>query len=169
MTYNALKQNIRTWIVNTLNIEVIFSHGSGPRPKNQYAVMNILSIEKLIEDVRTETRLVGGEIQADYKGVRKVIVSINIYRDNTNEQMIKLRSSLSKILTQDYFNNLDIGIIEPNQINHIPELIGKSWENRSQCDFMFNYIPTVDADIDISEIKKIEVTNEINGEVINVQ
>lgn len=168
MTYTDLKQNIRTWIVNTLNIEVIFSHGAGPRPKGQYAIMNIFAIEKLLEDVRTETRISGQAIQADYKGVRKVTISINIYRDNTNEQMIKLKSSLSKILTQDYFNDLDIGIIEPNQINHVPEQIGKSWEDRSQCDFLFHYVPDIESDADISEIKQIEVTNEINGELISI-
>jgi len=169
MTYDDLRSNIRVWIENTLGLTVIYSHGKGPRPKDQYVVMNILAIEKLLEDVRIETRLGGGEIQADYKGVRKVTISINIYRDNTNEQMIKLRSSLSKILTQDYFNGLDIGIIEPNQINYVPEQIGKSWEDRSQCDFLFHYVPDIDNDPDISEIKKIEVTNEISGDTINVQ
>lgn len=171
MTFDDLKENIRTWIVNITAFadkKVIFSHGKGPRPTGQYAVLNIISIEKLIEDVRTETRLGGGEIQADYKGIRKVMASINIYRDNTTEQMINLKTSLSKITTQDYFNALDIGIIEPNTVNHIPEQIGKSWEDRSQCDFFFHYMPTITSDPDISEIKEIVITNEINDEVINI-
>ncbi len=164
MTFDDFKKNIRTWIANTLTVEVIFSHGKGPRPSGQYAVMNVVLIEKLIEDVRTETREVGGEIRADYEGIRKAMVSVNVYRENTTEQMNKLKNSLSRVLIQDYFNDLDIGIIEPNQVNHIPEQIGESWEDRSQCDFFFHVLLDIEIDADISEIKKIEITNEINGE-----
>jgi len=168
MTYDDFKKNIRTWVVNTLSIEVIFSHGDGPRPNDQYAVVNILSISKPIEDVRNEIRQGNGDITASYEGIRKAMVSINIYRDESTEQMVKLKSSLSKILTQDYFNNLDIGIVEPGQTNRIPEQIGKSWENRSQCDFFFHYLPDIESDQDISEIKHVEVTNEINGDLISI-
>jgi len=164
MTFDDFKKNIRTWIADTLSVEVIFSHGKGPRPNGQYAVMNVVLIEKIIEDVRTETREVGGEIRADYEGIRKTMISINVYRDNTTEQMNKLKNSLSRVLIQDYFNDLDIGIIDPNQVNHIPEQIGESWEDRSQCDFFFHVLLDIESDPDISEIKKIEVTNEINGE-----
>ena len=168
MTYDDLRKNIATWVKNVLAIEVIYASGQGPRPKDQYVTINVTPSEKLIEDVRTETREVGGEIRADYEGVRKIMVSINVYRGEPMQAMITLRNSLSKILTQDYFNSLDIGIIEPNAINRIPEQIGKSWEDRSQCDFFFHYIPDIDSDPDISEIKQIEITNEINGEMINV-
>lgn len=168
MTFDALKQNIRTWVAFFLNTEVIFSHGNGPRPNGQYAILNVVNINKLGDDDRSETRQVGGEIQADYTGIRKVMVSINIYRGDTQEQMLKLTSSLSKIFTQDYFNNLNIGIIEPSDIRHIPEVIGKSWEDRTQCDFFFYYNPDIENDLDISEIKQIEITNEINGEDITI-
>ena len=167
MTYDNFKKNIRTWVADTLGVEVIFSHGSGPRPNGQYAVVNILSISKPIEDVRTEIRQDNGDITASYEGIRKVMISINIYRDESTEQMIKLKGSLSRILVQDYFNNLDIGIVEPSQTNRIPEQIGKSWENRSQCDFFFHYLPDIESDPDISEIKHVEVTNEINGDLIS--
>lgn len=165
MTFEELKQNLRIWVKDILDTEVIFSHGSGPRPKNQYTVINVGPIEKLIQDVRTETRQGNGDIKADYIGVRKVMVSINIYRDDVEQKMIDLRSSLSKILTQDYFNNLNIGIINSSEIRHIPEQIGKAWENRSQCDFFF-HITFSEIDADISEIKEIEITNEINGDLI---
>jgi len=168
MTFSDFQKNIRTWIVNTLNVEVIYSHGKGPRPKGQYAVMNVVNIGKLIKDEISVTREVNGDIRADYKGIKKTMVSINIYRDDTMQLMTNLKSSLSTILTQDYFNALDIGIISPDGINHIPEQIGKDWENRSQCDFSFHYIPTVSSDADISEIKKVDITNKINAEVINV-
>ena len=59
-------KNIRTWVVNTLGVEVIFSHGTGPRPNGQYAVVNILSISKPIEDVRSEIRQGNGDITASY-------------------------------------------------------------------------------------------------------
>lgn len=167
MTYDNLRRNIATWIRDTLNIEAIYAYGDGPRPDGQYATINVMPTEKLIEDVRTETRELNGDIRADYKGIRKVMVSVNIYRGEPMQAMTTLKSSLSKITTQDYFNALDIGIIEPNQINRIPEQIGKSWEDRSQCDFFFHYIPDITSDPDISEIKQIEVTNSINGEIIN--
>ena len=77
MTYDNLRRNIATWIRDTLNIEAIYSYGDGPRPNGQYATINVTPSEKLIQDVRTETREVGGEIRADYKGIRKVMVSIN--------------------------------------------------------------------------------------------
>jgi len=76
--------------------------------------------------------------------------------------MSTLRSSLDKILTQDYFNGLDIGILQASDIKRVPEQIGESWENRSQCDFFF-HITVLSTDADISEIKKIELTNEIDG------
>lgn len=168
MTFDAFRKNIRTWIADTLSIEVIFSHGKGPRPNGQYAVLNVVSIEKLIEDVRTEARKSDGKVKANYQGIRKVMISINIYRANTMEQMMKLRGSLEKISTQDYFNTLDVGLINSSNVNHIPEQIGKDWEDRSQCDFFFHYIPTVESDADISEIKQIEVTNKINNETLKI-
>jgi len=166
VTFPELKQHIRTWVVDTLAMEVIFAPALGPRPLDQYALLNIVSVEKLINDVRTETRLGSGAIQADYQGIRKVMASVNVYRGDVMTEMVDLRSSLSRILTQDYFNALDIGIINSSNVNHIPELIGKDWEDRSQCDFFFHYLPTIQNDPDIGEIKQIEVTNEINGETI---
>ena len=168
MTFDIFKQAIRTWIVTTTALadaKVIFSHGQGPRPKGQYAILNITTSTKLGEDVRSETREINGDIRADYSGPRKLMVSINIYRDGVMDKMIQLKSSLDKILTQDYFNNLDIGIVEQSDVRDIPEQIGKSWENRTQCDFFFHAVFT-ETDADISEIKEIEVTNEINGDLI---
>lgn len=168
MTFYELQQAIRDWIVNITAFadeDVILSHGAGPRPKLQYAVLNIALTTKLGEDVRTETREVGGEIRADYSGPRKIMASINIYRDDTMQKMVNLKGSLDKIITQDYFNALNIGIVEQSDIRHIPEQIGKAWENRSQCDFFFHGVFT-ETDADISEIKQIEVTNEINGDLI---
>ena len=170
MTFNEFEQAIRDWIVNVLGLadtKVIFSHGAGPRPEGQYAILNIVTTDKLGEDVRIEERQIGGDIKADYLGPRKIMVSVNIYRDDVMQKMITLKSSLDRIIAQDYFNELNIGIVEDSDIRHIPEQIGKAWEDRSQCDFFFHAVFT-DTDEDISEIKQIEITNEINGEVINV-
>jgi len=94
-----------------------------------------------------------------------MMVSINIYRDDAEQKMINLKDSLSRVTIEDYFNALDIGILSPSEIRHVPEQIGKAWENRTQCDFLFHVVfKTTDADI--SEIKEIEVTNEINGDLI---
>jgi hypothetical protein len=170
MTFIEFKQSIRTWIVNTTELtddNVIFSHGSGPRPIGQYAILNITTVNKLGEDVRTEERQVGGDIKATYLGPRKLMVSVNIYRDDTTEKMLDLKGSLDKVLTQDYFNAENIGITQQSEIRHIPEQIGKAWENRSQCDFFF-YAVFTKTDVDIGEIKIIEVTNEISDEIIIV-
>ena len=168
MTFDLLEQSIRDWIVNVTGLadnHVIMSHGAGPRPTGQYAVLNIALTTKLGEDVRTETREGNGDIKADYAGPRKAMASINIYRDDVMQKMINLKGSLDKIITQDYFNSLNIGIAEQSDIRRIPEQIGKAWENRTQCDFFFHAVFT-ETDADISEIKQIEVTNEINGELI---
>lgn len=170
MTLDEFEQAIRDWIVNTLTLaddKVILSHGAGPRPEDQYATLRVLNIGKLGEDSRTETREVSGEIRADYSGIRKIMVPINIYRDTAMQQVIKLKSSLDKITGQDYFNDLNIGIVEQSEIRDIDEIIGKAWEDRSQCDFFFHAV-FEDSDADISEIKQIEITNEINGEDIIV-
>ena len=164
LTFEEFRQAIRVWMVDVIGpMEVIISHGTGPRPKGQYATLNVMSpSEKLIIETREDTRELNGDIRADYTGVRKIMVSVNIYRDDVEQKMINLKSSLSRVLIQDYFNGLDIGIIEPSEIRHIPEEIGKSWENRTQCDFFFHVVfKTTDANI--GEIKQIEVTNEING------
>lgn len=163
MTVSEFKQNIRTWVVNVLGVEVIFSHGSGPRPSGKYAVINILNIESVMTPEVIQTRQGDGAIQADYNNIQKSMVSINIYRDDSLDSMINLKNSLGKISIQDYFNNLNIGILVPNAINRVPEQIGKSWENRSQCDYFFHYVPTITPDSDVSEIKQIEVTNNIDG------
>jgi len=80
MTIEEFNLNILNWVKATLNIEAIFSHGAGPRPKGQYAVTNLLAITKPVVDDNMEvTREVGGEIRADYSGIRKMMVSINKY------------------------------------------------------------------------------------------
>ena len=168
MTISEFEQVIRDWIVNVTGFvdgKVILSHGAGPRPTGQYAVLNVALTTKLGEDVRVETREGSGAIRADYSGPRKIMASINIYRDDTMGKMGGLKGSLEKITIQDYFNALDIGIVEQSDIRHIPEQIGKAWEDRAQCDFFFHVVFT-ETDADISEIKRIEVTNEINGDLI---
>jgi len=168
MDFATFEQAIRDWIVTTSGLadnKVIKSHGSGPRPTGQYAILNIVLTTKLGEDVRKETRETNGDIRADYTSPRKAMVSINFYRDTTMQKMINLKGSLDKILTQDYFNAQDIGIVEQSDVRHLPEQIGKAWENRSQCDFFFHVVFS-ETDTNIGEIKQIEVTNEINGELI---
>jgi len=168
LTFEEFRQAVRDWMVVGLQLtddHIIISHGSGPRPEGQYATLNVMTPEKLIVDVRADTRETNGDIRADYTGVRKMMVSINVYRNDVEQQMINLKDSLSRVTIEDYFNALDIGILSPSEIRHIPEQIGKGWENRTQCDFFFHVVfATTDADI--SEIKEIIVTNEINGEII---
>ncbi len=168
-TKPAFYKDIRIWIADTLSIEVIYSHGDGPRPHGQYAIMNVVNISKIVEDEMIFNRDAIGEITAEYNSVKKAMVSINIYRDDAMQAMANLKSSLSKISTQDYFNRVNIGIVNQGSINNIPEKIGKNWENRSQCDFFFHYIPAAEKDINVGEIKKIELTDKINDEVINIE
>ena len=164
MTLKEFKVAIGNWIT-AQGIPSIFAYGEGTRPNGTYATLNVVSIEKLIEDTLVAERQVGGEIKATYKGIRKVMLSMNIYRGESMQSMMDLRSSLSRVITQDYFNDLDIGILNPSDVRHIPEQIGQHWEDRSQCDFFFHVVFS-DTEANVGEIKTIEVTNQINGEII---
>ena len=159
INYTTIENNIKNWIRTETGLSsgnVISQNDNHPRPIGQYATVRIFDAVVIGHDTFTTTNSINDTVNLNYKGLRRIMVGVNIYRDGTvtaQNQMARLVSSFNRIDTGYYFSDLGYGIINSSEIRDLPELVNNNWENRKQCDF-FIYV-TDDETINIEAITKV--------------
>ena len=164
--FAELQKDLTTWVKNTTGLNsghVIPGNDSGPRPTDQYITIRVLDPEAVGHDSYiVSTNLIDDtSVDINYKGLRQIMVSINIFRGDALGLMTSLKSSLNRVLTQDFLLEKHIGTINTSQTRDLSEQIEGTWEERRQCDFFFflsdSNVETVEA------IETIQGTNLIDG------
>lgn len=163
----SIENTIRTWIVGVTGVEVIFAHPNAPRPTVPYVVINIPEIVQGGTSERIYTELVDESVDIEHSTTNKLMVSINTYYTGAKRNATIIKDSLSRITVRDALWAGGLGYISAGTISDIHEVIDKLWEERSQFDCFF-YVRSTDEE-NIETIKKVDITNEIDGYNVVIQ
>ena len=157
LTNVQIEDAIYGWINGLLSMTAIFAYPDAPRPTASYVLINFLT------DLQNGTEETDGTLKVDestdniYSSVNTVTFSVNTYYDGAFQNAVTINKSLMKLTVQDYLFAAGLGFISVTQIQKIPELIDKRWEERAQFDIVFSVRRSNTENI--ATIKQVEVNN----------
>lgn len=156
MNIIQIEDALYNWLNGLLGLEVIIAYPNAPRPTTSYALINIIT------DSEFGTEESDGELTPIYASFNQVTISINTYYAASYQSAINIKKSLMKVEVSDQLWEAGLGYATSTQIQKIPELIDKRWEERAQFDIVFN-IREETAIETVGQIEKVQLTNEIDG------
>jgi len=167
MTNTEIENIMYGWINGLLSMTAIFAYPDAPRPTSSYVLINFLT------DTKLGTHETDGVLQVDdstnntYSSMNQTTFSINTYYDGAYQKAVDIQKSLMKLTVEEYLFDNGLGFIEMTQIQKIPELIDKKWEERAQFDISFSVRRETTENIET--IKKFEIENEIDNTTTIIQ
>jgi hypothetical protein len=157
-----MENTIYLWINGILGLQAIFAYPDEDRPKTPYVLINSLSDVQKGTEESTSVLLPDTSTDKTYSAVAEVTFSVNTYYSGAYQQAINIKKSLMLVEVQDLLYSSGLGYLSSTQIQKIPELIDKRWEERAQFDIVF--LVRYEAKENIETIKKIEVNNNTIGD-----
>lgn len=167
MTNTEIEDTIYSWINGILGFDAIFAYPDAPRPSTSYVLINFLT------DIKTGTHETIGVLQGDdstnntYSSLDEITISINTYYNGAFQKAVDIQKSLMLISVEDLLNDNGLGFLNHTQIQKIPEIIDKKWEERAQFDITFSVRRQTTENI--ATIKKIETENLIDNTTIIIE
>ena len=160
LDFIQLRNDVKKWVRDVTGLDsshVINQNSKGTTPTGQYATVRILDPIRIGSDTKTYSDAANDTVDINYEGLVKIMVSVNIYRENGNitplSQMALLKASFNRISTQDYFRSKNIGIIDSSESRDLSSVFNDAWTERRQMDAFF-YL--VDKDIEnVTTILKV--------------
>lgn len=161
MDLATLKGTLLTWVRRETRITVIFARQDKPRPKFPYATIyapNPAIRVGAIDEIRPNDDDTGYE----QHGLRTTTVSLNIYGDDANDLMSRLRDSLDWPLTQEEFATAGLALVGETGPKDLSAFEDTKHVERSQLDlvFMYGITRSPDEDRDVGQIATVELTRE---------
>lgn len=142
--YIQLRNDMKAWVRDVTGLDnghVINQNSKGTTPTEQYATVRVLDPIRIGHDTKTYSDAVNDTVDINYEGLVKIMVSVNVYRENGNitplSQMALLKGSFNRVSTQDYFRGKDIGIIDSSETRDLSSVFNDAWTERRQADFFF--------------------------------
>lgn len=169
--FDQLYNDTATWVKTVTGLtdaNVIPQNDAGVRPSGQYATIRVLDPEKIGHDSYkiTTNAIDDTTVDINYDGIRRVMISINIFRGDALGAMDKLKSSFDRVLTQEYFAGKNIGIINSSETRDLSDVVNSAWEERRQADFFF-YVTNLETET-LEAIETVTGTNQIDGKTYTV-
>lgn len=169
--FAQLQIDFNTWVKTVTGLDnnhSIPQNDTGARPSGQYAALRIMSPEKIGRDAyQTVTNTLDPtSVDINYNAMFQIMLSVNVYRGDALGTINKLKTSLDRVLTQEYFAGKGIGIINASATRDLSDTINGSWEERRQADFFF-FITDEETET-VEAIETITGTNLIDGKAYTV-
>lgn len=163
----SIETALYAWVFGELDILTIFSHQNAPRPTGQYALIQLSESTPIGHGGSRGERQLDDSVVIEYSLLYQLMVSINVFRGDSSTKISQLRDSLLKITVRDDLTDADLGFNNSSAMRNIPDAIDKLWEQREQMDFFF-YTRSITSET-INEIKKIELTNQLDSSTTLIQ
>lgn len=161
INFIELRNDLKSWVRNTTGLDsrhVINQNSKGVTPTGQYATVRVMDPMRIGSDTKEYANADNDTVDISYIGLVKIMVSINIYRENGNitplSQMAKLKASFDRVTTQDYFRSKNIGIIDSSESRDLSSVFNDAWIERRQTDFFF-YVEDTDTE-NVTAIMKVD-------------
>lgn len=163
----AIEKALYDWVKAAISMETIFAHQNAPRPVGQFALVNLVQNTAIGHCESDLVRQGDDSIEVEYSHVYNLMASINVFRGDAFSKVVALRDSICKITVKDDLWAAGLAFVTTSDVRDIPDVTDKNWEERAQIDFFF-HIRSLEGET-INEIKKVEITNELDGSTTIVE
>lgn len=163
----AIENALITWANAQTGTAVIISDQSKPRPTTAYITIEIPAFLPVGTAGKEETAQPTDLVKIESSTTFDILVSLNFYRAGAFTNASILRDSFESVSVIETLEAAGLFFISTSDIRHIPDVVNKKFEERYQMDASF-YIRSL-ADETIEQIKKIELTNELDDTTIIVE
>lgn len=167
MTVTEIEDALYAWINGILGIQAIFAYPSAPRPTSSYAYINVYQNQNRSTRGYESEELVDESIDNVYSHSQEIIVSINTFYGGAVDLADTIRNSVDRVDVRESLWAAGLGIGPATIAEKIPEIIDRKYEERARFDMSF-FIRS-EATENIETIKKIELTNEIDGTTVTIE
>ena len=157
----AIENVLLEWANGLTGSVVIIEDQSKPRPTTPYISLKITTFIPVGYAGKEETAVPVDLVKFDYSTTYDILVSINFYRDGAFTNASKLRDGFDSISVIEGLESNGLFFISTSDIRDIPNVVKKKFEERYQMDVSF-YIRSASTET-LEQIKKIELTNELDG------
>ena len=162
MTNAEIENAIYGWINGQLSLTAVFAYPNAPRPTTSYVLINFLTDLQLCTEETIGVLKVDETTDNTYSTLNEMTISINTYYSGAYQSAVDINNSLMKTTIKEYLYAAGLGFINTTQVQKIPELIDKKWEERAQFDITFSVRRSTTENIET--IKKIEINDETIGD-----
>ncbi|MCK5603148.1 hypothetical protein KAR91_14800 [Candidatus Pacearchaeota archaeon] len=163
----TIEKALRAWINDAICVKTIFAHQNAPKPVGQFALVNLVQNTVLGHGESDLERQDDDSIEAEYSNVYNLMVSVNVFRDDAFSKVVSLRDSICLITVKDNLWAAGLAFATTSDVRDIPDVTDKTWEERAQIDFFF-HVRSLECET-INEIKKVEITNQLDGSTTIVE
>lgn len=157
---DAIEDALRVWAVGVTGLETIFANPNAPRPTIPYVLIHVFQNVPIGTREAETTLKIDESTDVDYSNVELLSVSINVYYSNAYKLATKLKDSLGRVTVTDQLFAAGLGYNKAGNVQDIPEIINKQWEERGQFDCFF-FTRSSDEE-NIETIQSVEITNEVD-------
>lgn len=157
---DAIENALRVWAAGITGLETIFANPNAPRPTSPYVLIHVFQNAPIGTREAGATLKIDESADVDYSNVELLSVSINVYYSNAYKLATKLKDSLGRVTVTDQLFAAGLGYSRAGNVQDIPEIINKQWEERGQFDCFF-FTRSLDEE-NIETIQSTEITNEID-------
>jgi len=166
---SVIQPIIYQWLVDATGIEFIVANSStdGPRPANTYGSFLISNFEEtIINNVEYFQNLIDNDLDEVIRIFPIANISVNIFGNDAEDKILKLRVYPESTKSIEYLMYNKMGFAGMSNIRNLDILTHNTWEHRFQVDLRIGlsgqYINKVDP------IESVKMTNELNGEEIQI-
>jgi hypothetical protein len=161
MTQTEFEDILRGWVNGILGYRTIFSYSGRPRPVKPYVMLNFFQRIDISTRCVERTELPDNTTDNVYSNLQEAIVSINAYGPGAYDIVENIRGSTHSVAVREYLTANSVGIGPKTITERIPAIVDKDFEERARFDMSFFIRSSYTENIET--IKKIEITNEIDG------
>ncbi len=167
MTQIELENILYSWINGVLGYVTIFAYPSSPRPPRPYVMLNFFQRIDISTRGVERTELPNETTDNVYSNLVEAVVSINAYGSGAFDTAENIRGSTHSVEVRELLTANAVGIGPKTITERVPERIDKRFEERARFDMSFFVRSSYTENIET--IKKIELTNEIDGTTIIIE
>lgn len=159
---NKLLRDVTNLLLGESDYTIKAKQLDAPRPTGPYADVDFVSDTSLgWEKSEYTERQADDDVDASYKGMRRIMMSIGFYRDSAIDNARKVRTGLVRDSIQELFSQATVGLINRSEVREISEPLENGWEERAQFDIFLSAVGS-DADI-VRSILSVDIAAEFQA------
>lgn len=163
LTKSEVSDFIVAFIAAQSGLVTILANQKEERPPRPYASVNFLNASGRVGS-SMDQQSVNADKTVSTEGMRMAVASINIFGQNANDTLAKVRDSLDRPDVIASFAGMGITHIGESSISDLTALQETAYEERGQMDLTIAYV--AGSDVDVSTIENARITGNVNGRTI---
>ena len=153
---SSVRQDIRDWLAEVMDIEVIFANQDGPVPPRPYATVLVGSIVNPVTDHLSHP---DDEEEYTQTGVRQFTVSVQVFADDAVDVLEELRSYIPTPEAINDLEGIETVCYNTSDVEDLTALSGTQYRTRASIDLFFRITVVKDRTLEDGVMSEVDITS----------